>query len=53
LEIYVVIAGGRVISDLAAMDGVQELTTSAPGAREDGSTPEERVFVIRRDLKKD
>jgi 20S proteasome subunit beta 6 len=52
LEIYVVLAGGRDTSDLAAIAGVREVT-SAPHAPEDGSTPEERVFVIRRDLKKD
>lgn len=49
---YVIVAGGRDTSDIAAITGVQELTTT-PSAPVAGATAEERVFVIRRDLKKD
>jgi len=52
LEIYVIVAGNRSTSDLAAIAGIQELT-AAPSAPVGGATAEERVFVIRRDLKKD
>jgi len=52
LEIYVVIAGGRSTADLAGIPGIQEIT-AAPSIPVGGSSPEERTFVIRRDLKKD
>ena len=48
LEIYVVLAGGRTIQGLEGVKGIQELEPVKAG-REAG----ERVFVIRRDLKKD
>ncbi|PSR70904.1 hypothetical protein PHLCEN_2v13218 [Hermanssonia centrifuga] len=44
LEIYVVLAHGRSVQGLEGVPGVQELTTSGEG---------DRVFVIRRELKKD
>ncbi|KAF9235654.1 nucleophile aminohydrolase [Melanogaster broomeanus] len=44
LEMYIVLAKGRGLHDLEGIMGVQELT-----ATEDG----ERVFVVRRELKKD
>lgn len=45
LEMYVCVAKGRTLDDLKGVVGVQELT----GGDGDG----ERVFVIRRELKKD
>ncbi|KZT69571.1 N-terminal nucleophile aminohydrolase [Daedalea quercina L-15889] len=44
LEIYVVLAKGRSTQELASIGGLQELSTRAEG---------DRMFVIRRDLKKD
>ncbi|KAF9805021.1 hypothetical protein IEO21_09220 [Rhodonia placenta] len=44
LEMYVVLAKGRSIEELADVAGVQELTTRADG---------DRMFVIQRELKKD
>lgn len=41
---YVVLAKGRSIEELADVAGVQELTTRADG---------DRMFVIQRELKKD
>jgi len=45
LEIYVIVARNRSLTELNAIQGIQEVTGS--------STAEERVFVIRRELKKD
>jgi len=47
LEIYVIVARGRSLSELSGIPGIQEMTGSPSAA--DG----ERVFVIRRELKKD
>ncbi|KAI0070388.1 proteasome subunit [Panus rudis PR-1116 ss-1] len=44
LEIYVVLAKGRGAHGLESFRGIQELTTTSDG---------DRVFVIRRELKKD
>lgn len=45
LEIYVVLAqGSQGLAGLEGVGGVQELTTNADG---------ERVFVVRRNLKRD
>ncbi|CAL1713722.1 unnamed protein product [Somion occarium] len=44
LEIYVVLAKGRGPQGLEAVRGAQELTTNAEG---------DRVFIVRRELKKD
>ncbi|KAH9919318.1 proteasome subunit [Fomitopsis serialis] len=44
LEIYVVLAKGRSTQELASIGGLQELSARAEG---------DRMFVIRRDLKKD
>jgi 20S proteasome subunit beta 6 len=44
LEMYVVLAKGRGLHGLEGVRGVQELT-----ATDDG----QRVFVVRRELKKD
>ncbi|CCL99528.1 uncharacterized protein FIBRA_01546 [Fibroporia radiculosa] len=44
LEIYVVLAKGRSTEDLASIRGLQELS-----AKDEG----DRMFIIRRDLKKD
>lgn len=41
---YVVLAKGRNVQGLEGLRGIQEMTATADG---------ERVFVIRRDLKKD
>lgn len=45
LEIYVIVAPGSTPQGLDAVKGIQEVTV--------GSTDGERVFVIRRELKKD
>jgi len=45
LEMFVIVASGGNLTELASIAGIQEVTGS-PSA-------EERVFVIRRDLKKD
>jgi len=45
LEIYVIVARGRSLTEFSGIQGIQEVTGS-PAA-------EERVFVIRRELKKD
>jgi len=45
LEMYVVLARGRGTQGLEGIAGIQEISTS--------STDSERVFVVRRDLKKD
>jgi 20S proteasome subunit beta 6 len=44
LEMYVVLAKGRTLQGLEGIKGMQELTTTDDG---------ERVFVVRRELKKD
>lgn len=44
LEMYVVLAKGRSTQELVNVPGAQELTTRADG---------DRMFIIRRDLKKD
>jgi len=44
LEMYVVLAKGRTLQGLEGIRGMQELTTTDDG---------ERVFVVRRELKKD
>lgn len=44
LEMFVVLAKGRTLQGLDAIRGMQELTTTDDG---------ERVFIIRRELKKD
>jgi len=46
LEIYVILAPGRSTAGLDGVKGVQEVTTAADPTRE-------RVFVLRRELKKD
>lgn len=58
LEIYVILAKGKSLAGLGleSMRGVSELTSTADDS--DGSDGEalgdgERVFVIRRELKKD
>lgn len=60
LEIYVILAKGKSLSGLGleSMRGVSELTSTADdsdGSASDGETLREgeRVFVIRRELKKD
>jgi 20S proteasome subunit beta 6 len=45
LEMYVVLARGRGTQGLEGIAGIQEISTN--------STDSERVFVVRRDLKKD
>jgi 20S proteasome subunit beta 6 len=44
LEIYIVLAKGRTLHGTESIGGLQELTVTDDG---------ERVFVVRRDLKKD
>jgi len=44
LEMYIVLAKGRTLHETESIGGLQELTTTDEG---------ERVFVVRRDLKKD
>jgi 20S proteasome subunit beta 6 len=44
LEMYIVLAKGRGVQGLEGVRGMQELSVADDG---------ERVFVIRRDLKKD
>lgn len=44
LEMYIVLAKDRSLQGLEGVKGVKELTTNSEG---------ERVFVIRRELKKD
>jgi len=45
LEIYVIVASGRSLTELSSIPGIQEVTGSASAT--------DRVFVIRRELKKD
>jgi len=45
LEMYVVLARGRSLQGLEGVTGMQEVSTQGDGG--------ERVFVVRRDLKKD
>lgn len=44
LEVFIVLARGRGKADLEGIRGIQELSTTSDG---------ERIFVMRRDLKKD
>lgn len=44
LEIYVVLAKGSPLSGLESIQGVQEMTATRDG---------ERVFIVRRNLKRD
>ncbi|KAF9517179.1 hypothetical protein BS47DRAFT_1371430 [Hydnum rufescens UP504] len=45
LEIYVIVASGRSLTELSSIAGIEEVTGSASAT--------DRVFVIRRELKKD
>ncbi|KAF8319730.1 N-terminal nucleophile aminohydrolase [Clavulina sp. PMI_390] len=52
LEMFVIVAANRSTADLAAIAGIQELT-AATGAGIGSVRTEERMFIIRRELKKD